>query len=103
MNSDINARADYAANLPASNGKFAIFGLSWGGGAAFRYAASAQRKRPEGRVRVLLAETQHFAGAPTSIPADKVNVPIYGFYGSTDTRPLVTLDATKAAMAAAAG
>jgi len=31
----------------------------------------------------------------------KISVPVYGFYGATDTRPLVTIQATKDAMAAA--
>ena len=105
VNSDLNAWADYAKKLPASNGMFAVVGLSWGGGAAFRYAATAQRKDLKAVCVFydvgLPAETQHFAGAPTSIPVDKIAVPIYGFYGSTDTRPFVTIDATKAAMASA--
>jgi carboxymethylenebutenolidase len=105
VNSDLNAWADYAAKLPDSNGKFAVVGLSWGGGAAFRYATSTQRKDLK-TVCVFYdigppAETQHFAGAPPSISVANISVPVYGFYGSTDTRPFVTLDATRAAMAAA--
>jgi carboxymethylenebutenolidase len=105
VNSDLNAWADYGAKLPGSNGKFAIVGLSWGGGAAFRYVTTAQRKDLKA-VCVFYdigppAETQHFSGAPVSLSVVKINVPVYGFYGSTDTRPLVTLEATKAAMAAA--
>lgn len=105
VNSDLNAWADYGAKLPSSNGKFAIVGLSWGGGAAFRYVTSTQRKDLK-TVCVFYdigppAETQHFAGAPATLSVDKISVPVYGFYGSTDTRPFVTLDATKAAMTAA--
>jgi carboxymethylenebutenolidase len=105
VNSDLKAWADYSKKLPTSNGKFAIVGLSWGGGAAFRYVATTQRTDLK-TVCVFYdigppAETQHFAGAPASIPVDKISVPVYGFYGSTDTRPFVTLDATRAAMAAA--
>ena len=105
VNSDLDALADYGLKLPEANGKFAVVGLSWGGGAAFRYSASTQRK--ELRAVCIFydigppAETQSFPGAPTSISVDKISVPVYGFYGSTDKRPLVTLDATKAAMAAA--
>lgn len=105
VDGDLNAWADYGDKLPGSNGKFAVMGLSWGGGAAFRYAATTQRKELKA-VFVFYdigppQETQHFPTAPPSISVDKINVPVYGFYGSTDTRPLVTLDATKAAMAAA--
>jgi carboxymethylenebutenolidase len=105
VNGDLNAWADYGDKLPGSNGKFAIVGLSWGGGAAFRYVASTQRKDLKAVCVFydigLPQETQHFPGAPASISVAPITVPVYGFYGSTDTRPLVTLDATKAAMAAA--
>jgi dienelactone hydrolase len=47
-----------------SNGKFAIVGLSWGGGAAFRYV-TAQRKDLKAECVFydvgLPAEPQHFA------------------------------------------
>lgn len=105
VNSDLNAWADYAAKLPGSNGKFAIVGLSWGGGAAFRYVTTAKRKDLKA-VFVFYdvgppAETQKYAGAPASLSVANINVPVFGFYGETDKRPLVTIQATKDAMAAA--
>ena len=105
VNRDLNAWADYGSKLPGSNGTFAVVGLSWGGGAAFRYAANVQRSDLKA-VCVFYdigppAETQRYSGAPGSISVASIHVPVYGFYGATDKRPLVTLDATKAAMTAA--
>ncbi|RRA48173.1 dienelactone hydrolase family protein [Acidipila sp. EB88] len=37
---DFNAWADYGRSLPASDGRFAVVGLSWG--AAFRYATKTR-------------------------------------------------------------
>jgi carboxymethylenebutenolidase len=104
VNSDLNAWADYARKLPGSDGKFAIVGLSWGGGAAFRYVATVQR--PDLKAVCVFydigppQETQHFAGTPASISVAKIGAPVYGFYPSQDARVIKTLQATKAAMAA---
>jgi carboxymethylenebutenolidase len=105
VGSDLNAWADYAARLPGSNGKLAIVGLSWGGGAAFRYVAGAQRNDLKA-VFVFYdvgppPETQHFAGAPATLSLGGIQVPVYGFYGSTDTRATSSVPATREAMAAA--
>lgn len=105
VNSDIDAWANYGLKLPQADGKFAIVGLSWGGGAAFRYAADTTRADLMG-VFVFYdvgppAETQRYDGAPKSISVDKIKVPVYGFYGSTDTRATSSVQATKGAMAAA--
>ena len=37
---DLNALADYAMKLPASNGKVCVVGFSWGGDQAFRFATT---------------------------------------------------------------
>src|SRR5215212_1737020 len=37
---DLNATADYASKLPASNGTLAVCGFCWGGGKTFEYAAA---------------------------------------------------------------
>ncbi len=109
VNSDFNAWADYAAKLSRSNGKLAIVGLSWGGGAAFRYATSPSHSKSLKLVSVFYdvgppAATQGpFRTTKDNPPISvaRLDVPIYGFYGSTDTRVMLSLPATKAAMAAA--
>jgi carboxymethylenebutenolidase len=108
VNADLNAWADYGDKLPASNGKFAIVGLSWGGGAAFRYAANTQRKDLKavcvfydvGPPTVTQGPTRNAKDNPP-VSVTKITVPVYGFYPSEDTRVMSSLQATKEAMAAA--
>ena len=105
VNSDLDSWADYGLQLPEANGRFALVGLSWGGGAAFRYAATSKRSELRG-VFVFYdigppAATQKYDGEPASIPVSGIQVPVYGFYGSTDTRATSSIPATKNAMVAA--
>jgi carboxymethylenebutenolidase len=105
VNSDIDAWADYGLKLPQANREFAIVGLSWGGGAAFRYAAATNRSDLKA-VFVFYdigppAETQKYEGTPQSISVASIRVPVYGFYGSRDTRATSTAQTTRDAMSAA--
>jgi carboxymethylenebutenolidase len=38
VTADLNAVADYALKIPASNGKLFVAGFCWGGGQSFRFA-----------------------------------------------------------------
>src|ERR1700719_356591 len=40
VTADLNAAADYALKLPASNGKLFVAGFCWGGGQTFRFATN---------------------------------------------------------------
>jgi carboxymethylenebutenolidase len=108
VNSDLNAWADYAAKLPGSNGNLAIVGLSWGGGAAFRYVVTQHRKDLK-LICVFYdvgppAETQKYYlknGPAAPMPVADISVPVYGFYPSQDARPMKSIQATKDAMAGA--
>ncbi|HUO23425.1 MAG TPA: dienelactone hydrolase family protein [Caulobacteraceae bacterium] len=108
VDAELNDVVAYGAGLPQSTGKVGIVGLSWGGGAGFRYAAWPMHSPALKLVCVFYdigppTPTQGPAkGAgdpPISVAA--INVPVYGFYGETDKRPLVTIQASKDAMAAA--
>lgn len=106
VNSDIDAWADFGEKLPQAEKIFDIVGLSWGGGAAFRYITYTQRKD----LKALCIfydvgpppETQHFPGAPATLSVAGIQVPVYGFYPSQDNRVMKSLPVTKDAMAAAA-
>lgn len=110
INATLNAWSDYAARLPGSNRKIAIAGFSWGGGAAFRYAASAVHRPGLQAVFVFYdvgppAVTQgpdRFAKNAPAVPLGRIDVPVYGFYPERDTRVMASLPPTKDAMAAAA-
>jgi carboxymethylenebutenolidase len=74
---DLNAVFDYAAKLPAANGKVAAAGFCWGGAQTFRFAAN----------RADLAAAFVFYGAgPDSAAVSKINCAVYGFYGGNDAR-----------------
>ncbi len=87
---DLNAAADYAAQLPACNGKVAVAGFCWGGSQAFRFATA----------RANLAAAFVFYG---TAPRDReslarIRCPVYGFYGGNDARVNATVPETAEAM-----
>ena len=110
---DLNAWADYGNKLPQANGKFAIVGLTWGGGVAFRYALVAPRPDLKAVFVFCVSGPPEYNQGPAHFhkgihdwPVIKTNVPVYGFYGGKDlTGPpdspvLWSLPSTKRAMAA---
>ena len=90
VTADLNAVADYAKKIPASNGKIAVSGFCWGGGQSFRFASN----------RKDLAAAYVFYGAP---PKDfaPITAPVYGFYAGNDARIGATIPETEQAMKAA--
>ena len=109
INAALNGLAAYASALPRSNGKLGIVGLSWGGGAAFRYAASTERSARLNAVCVFYdvgppVETQGPDRESKSLPPialHALDVAVHGFYPSNDLRVMTSLAATTAAMAQA--
>jgi carboxymethylenebutenolidase len=90
VTADLNAVADYAKKIPASNGKIAVSGFCWGGGQSFRFATNRKD---------LSAAFVFYGQGPENIPA--ITAPVYGFYAGEDARIGATLPATEAAMKAA--
>src|SRR6202041_1242254 len=77
VTADLNAAADYANKLPASNGKLYVAGFCWGGGQSFRFATN----------RVDLSAAFVFYGPPPDKSAmANIKVPVYGFYAGNDAR-----------------
>jgi carboxymethylenebutenolidase len=87
VTADLNAVADYAKKLPASNGKLAVVGFCWGGGQSFRFATN----------RKDLAAAFVFYGPPPK-EVSSITAPVYGFYGGNDARIDATIPETEAAM-----
>ena len=89
VTADLNAVADYAKKLPASDGKLFVAGFCWGGGQSFRFATN----RPD------LAAAFVFYGPPPDTNAlARIKAPVYGFYAGNDARIDATLPDTTAAM-----
>jgi carboxymethylenebutenolidase len=91
VTSDLNAAADYAKKLPASNEKLAVAGFCWGGGQSFRFATN----------RSDLAAAFVFYGPPPDSGLEKIKAPVYGFYGGSDARITATVPKTEEAIKAA--
>src|SRR5271168_2139412 len=92
VTADLNAAADYALKLPASNGKIYVAGFCWGGGQTFRFATN----------RADLSAAFVFYGPPPATDAmSRIKAPVYGFYAGNDARIGATIPDTIAAMKAA--
>src|ERR1700690_1816079 len=77
VTADLNAAADYANKLPASNGKLYVSGFCWGGGQSFRFATN----------RGDLSAAFVFYGPPPDKDAmARIKAPVYGFYAGEDAR-----------------
>jgi carboxymethylenebutenolidase len=86
---DLNATADYAKKLPASNGKLSVVGFCWGGGMSFRFAT----------VRKDLSAAYVFYGPPPPAEAmTNISAPVYGFYAGNDSRIDATIPDTEQKM-----
>lgn len=89
---DLGACVDYLKGLPACNGKVSVVGFSWGGSQCFRLATN----------RKDLASAFVFYGSgPEAADIPRIQAPVYGFYGGTDTRIGATVPPTQEQMKAA--
>jgi carboxymethylenebutenolidase len=92
VTADLNAVADYASKIPASNGKLFVGGFCWGGGQTFRFATN----RPD-----LSGAFVFYGGPPDKDAMAKIKAPVYGFYAGNDARIDATLPDTTTQMKAA--
>lgn len=93
ITADLNAVAKYVTSLPASDGTVSVGGFCWGGGQTFRYATNNED---------LKAAFVFYGSAPDSAEAiERINCPVYGFYGENDARINAGLPKTEELMKAA--
>jgi carboxymethylenebutenolidase len=90
LTADLNAVADYAKKLPASNGKIAVSGFCWGGTQSFRFATNRKD---------LSAAFVFYGTGPQDVTS--ITAPVYGFYAGNDARVDATIPASTDAMKAA--
>src|ERR1700724_3531245 len=92
VTADLNAAADYALKLPASNGKLFVGGFCWGGSQTFRFATNRGD---------LAAAFVFYGGPPEKDAMARIKAPVYGFYAGDDARIGATVPATVENMKAA--
>jgi len=90
---DLNAAADYVLKLPACNGKLAVGGFCWCGGQTMRFATN--------RKDLKAAFVFYGMTALTKETVERIQCPVYGFYGENDARINDTIPETKELMKAA--
>lgn len=88
--SDLQAVQEYAANMPASNGKTVVTGFCWGGSQSFRFATYASN---------VSAALVFYGSPPSAERIPDISVPVYGFYGENDQRINSTIPETEERMA----
>jgi carboxymethylenebutenolidase len=90
---DLDAVVEYVSKLPSCNGKVAVIGFCWGGSQTFRFATNNKK--------IKLA-APFYGTAPDSKEAlERIECPVYGFYGGNDNRVDATIPKTKEMMKAA--
>ena len=77
VTADLNAAADYANKLPASNGKLYVSGFCWGGGQSFRFATNRAD---------LSAAFVFYGPPPDKSEMGNIKAPVYGFFAGNDAR-----------------
>lgn len=91
---DLMAVLKYAQGLEAANGKVAVAGFCWGGSQTFRFATNAGD--------AIEAAFVFYGTAPEDQEAiDRIEAPVYGFYGGADERVNSTIPRTEEMMEAA--
>ena len=90
---DLKHVLSYAHDIKAGNGKVAITGFCWGGSQSFRFATNAT----DGIEAALV----FYGTGPKEAPEyERIEVPVYGFYGEDDNRVNSTIDFSETSMSA---
>jgi carboxymethylenebutenolidase len=80
---DLQAVADWAKTIPASNGKIASAGFCWGGAQSFQFASE--------RDDLAVAMVFYGTGPMDTSAYENISTPVYGFYGGADARVNATI------------
>lgn len=90
VTADLNATRDYVSKLPAANGKVAVAGFCWGGSQAFRYSTNSKD--------IQAAFVFYGTGPMQKEDLERIQCPVYGFYGENDARVTSTVEKTSELM-----
>lgn len=90
---DLQAAADYAKSIPASNGKLFVAGFCWGGARTWQFANA--------RSDLSAAFVFYGTGPQDAAGVAGINAPVFGFYGGNDARVNATIPKSEELMRAA--
>ena len=79
----LNAVYKYATKIPAGNGKVVVMGFCWGGSQTFRYATNTDK------VKAFMVF--YGSGPKEEAEYQRIQAPVYGFYGGNDNRVNATI------------
>lgn len=88
---DLNNVLEYARSIEAGNGKVTVAGFCWGGSQSFRFATNAG-------ARIDAALVFYGTGPDALEDYQRIEVPVYGFYGGDDQRVNATIEGSKQMM-----
>lgn len=91
VTTDLKNILDYAKTIDAGNGTIAVVGFCWGGSQSFRFATNANSE-------IDAAFVFYGTGPGEADEYQRIDVPVYGFYGGNDNRVNSTIEASEAAM-----
>jgi carboxymethylenebutenolidase len=83
ITADLDAVAEYVSKLPAANGKVAVGGFCWGGTQSFRFATNNKELKA--------ALVFYGTGPESAQDVNRIQCPVYGFYGGNDARVTATV------------
>jgi len=83
ITADLDAVFAYAKKIPSANGKVAVMGFCWGGSQTFRYASN----NPDIESVFVFYGT----GPEEQASYNRIESPVYGFYGGNDNRVNATI------------
>ncbi len=84
---DLQETIAYAKKIPAANGKVVVIGFCWGGSQTFRISTNTDQ---------IEAAFVCYGTAPKDPKVfEKIEVPVYGFYGGNDNRVNATIPNTE--------
>lgn len=86
ITADLNAAVEYAAKLPACNGRVVVAGFCWGGSQSFRFATNNKA--------IKAAFVFYGTGPEKEEEIARIGCPVYGFYAGNDARVTATVSKT---------
>jgi len=92
VTADLNATVDFVKKIPSGSGKVAVIGFCWGGSQSFRFATNNKD--------IKAAFVCYGTGPENPEAYERIEAPVYGFYGGNDNRVNATIESTKELMKA---